>query len=250
MRKPVVAGNWKMNGCQRSIKSLVEFITGGISVGSSVDVVVCPPSIYIPLVSEMLQGSDVGIGAQNMSEHCDGAYTGELSSEMLSDYRCQYVILGHSERRALFSETDEQVAKKVKAALAAKLTPIVCIGESQSERESGSTIDVVSRQLKAVIDFVGIEGVDQSIVAYEPVWAIGTGLTASPEQAQAVHLAIRGQVRECDSAVADGLRILYGGSVKAVNAKELFGQSDIDGGLIGGAALKAEEFLGICAAAI
>ena len=250
MRIPVVAGNWKMNGRQDSIDALVKAIVNGLESDGKVEVVVCPPSIYISQVSELLRSRKIGVGAQNMSEHDGGAYTGELSAEMLTDQGCRFVILGHSERRALFSETDNQVAEKVKIALAAGLTPILCVGESLAERESGDTLAVVSRQLKAIIDLVGASGMSQLMVAYEPVWAIGTGMTATPEQAQEIHLAIRRQISECDSIVANGVRILYGGSVKAGNAKELFGQSDIDGGLIGGASLKADEFLDICAAAI
>ncbi|MBV1881126.1 MAG: triose-phosphate isomerase [Pseudomonadales bacterium] len=249
MRARVVVGNWKMNGRHESIDQLVKALVKGLKPGGQVEVVVCPSSIYIYQVCSLIEGSLVLLGAQNMSEHDDGAYTGELSAGMLKDHGCRYVVLGHSERRSLFGETDELVAEKVKVALAVGLTPILCVGETLNERESGSTLAVVSRQVRSVIDLVGVTGVSQSLVAYEPVWAIGTGETATPAQAQEVHLAIRRQVGEIDKTVADELRILYGGSVKADNAEELFGQPDIDGGLIGGASLRVDEFLSICAAA-
>lgn len=248
MRKPLVAGNWKMNGRRDSIEGLVHAIIDDFEVANRVEVVVCPPAIYIPLVCELVKSQKIAVGAQNLSEHGDGAYTGELSGEMLRDNGCQFVIAGHSERRSLFAETDEQVAKKIEIALTAGLTPILCVGEALPDKKSGKTLSVVSRQLRAVIDVIGSR-IGEVVVAYEPVWAIGTGLTATPEQAQEIHLAIREQIRVMNDSAADSVRILYGGSVKAENARELFGQPDIDGGLIGGASLKASEFVEICVAA-
>jgi triosephosphate isomerase len=196
-----------------------------------------------------LLGSAVALGAQSVSEHASGAFTGEVSASMLAEFGCRYVLVGHSERRAIFGEGDIAVAAKFEAAQRAGLVPILCVGETLDEREAGKTASVIARQLSAVLERVGVAAMASAVVAYEPVWAIGTGVTASPTQAQEVHAAIRAQVAEFDADVAGDLRILYGGSVKPQNAKELFGQSDIDGGLIGGAALVADDFLKICLAA-
>ena len=248
-RRPLVAGNWKMHGTQAEAATLVNGIRQGLTTVKAAEVSVCPPSILIPPVAALLKGSAVAWGGQNLSVHKSGAYTGEISGAMLKDYGCTYVIVGHSERRALYGEGDKLVAEKFGAAQAAGLIPILCIGETLAEREANQTETVVARQLDAVIQMHGIATLKNSVIAYEPVWAIGTGKTASPQQAQDVHAFIRGRLATHDKAVADGLRILYGGSVKGANAKELFGQADIDGGLIGGASLQAEEFLTICRAA-
>jgi triosephosphate isomerase len=248
MRQTLVAGNWKMNGSLEANQQLLDGIKAGVAAGVSAKVVVCPPAIYIPQAASMLQGSDVSWGGQNLSTEKSGAFTGEISADMLLDIQCQYVIVGHSERRALYGETDELVAAKYSAALAAGLIPILCVGELLEERESGDTEAVVARQLDAVIDKVGVAGIGAGIIAYEPVWAIGTGKTASPQQAQDVHAFIRQRIANSDTGVAEKVQILYGGSVKPDNAAELFAMSDIDGGLIGGASLDAEGFLAICRA--
>jgi triosephosphate isomerase len=210
---------------------------------------VCVPFPYLSQARSILADSGVSWGAQNASQWPEGAYTGEVSVAMIADFGCRYVIVGHSERRSLFHENDEMVAAKAEAVLGHGMVPIVCVGESLDERERGVTESVVSRQLRAVIDKVGIEGLGKSVVAYEPVWAIGTGKTATPDQAQAVHADLRALIAEHDSGVAESMTMLYGGSVKAANASSLFAMEDIDGGLIGGASLKAEEFMAICEAA-
>jgi triosephosphate isomerase len=210
---------------------------------------VCVPFPYLSQTRSILEGSGVGWGAQNASQWPEGAYTGEVSVSMLADFGCRYVIVGHSERRNLFHEDDQQVAAKAKAVLEQQMTPIVCVGESLQERESGVTESVVSRQLDAVIAAVGMAGLDKSVVAYEPVWAIGTGKTATPEQAQAVHAFLREAVSAQDAGVGERLTMLYGGSVKSGNAQALFAMDDIDGGLIGGASLDLGEFMAICRAA-
>jgi triosephosphate isomerase len=247
MRRTLVAGNWKLNGSLESVRQLVEGIKAGMAEVNS-DVAVCPPYVYIPEVASLLKGSAVGWGAQDVSEHSSGAYTGEVSAPMLNDFGCKYVIVGHSERRALYGETDEITAQKFAAARKAGLIPILCVGETLQEREQGITELVVARQLDAVIDLEGVAALGDAVIAYEPVWAIGTGKTASPYQAQEVHAFIRGKLRELDAGVADRVQILYGGSVKGANAAELFAMADIDGGLIGGASLHADEFLTICRA--
>ena len=248
-RRPLVAGNWKMHGTQAEAAALINGICQGLANVKAAEVAVCPPTILIPPVSALLKGSVVAWGGQNLSAHKSGAYTGEISGAMLKDYGCTYAIVGHSERRALYGESDKLVAEKFSAAQAAGLIPILCIGETLAEREANQTEAVVARSLDAVVAMHGIAALKNSVIAYEPVWAIGTGKTASPQQAQDVHAFIRGRLATHDKTVADGLRILYGGSVKGANAKELFGQTDIDGGLIGGASLQAEEFLTICRAA-
>jgi len=216
---------------------------------AGIDAVVCVPFPYLAQAQSVLAGSSIAWGAQNVSEQPKGAFTGEVSAAMLLDFGCKYVIVGHSERRSLYGESDELVAKKYMVAQAAGLTPILCVGESLEERESGVTEAVVSRQLDAVIQAAGVASLAKAVVAYEPVWAIGTGKTASPEQAQSVHAFIRGKIAALDSGVANQLVIQYGGSVKAANAAELMIQPDIDGGLIGGASLVADEFVAICRAA-
>lgn len=249
MRKPLIAGNWKMNGCRSDNKTLLEGLKAGIGNVNAAEVAVCAPYIYIADVAEQLAGTPIAWGGQNVSTEAKGAFTGEISAAMLLDFNCKYVLVGHSERRSLYGEDDALVAKKFAVAHKAGLTPILCIGESLEERESGVTEDVVARQLKAVIDEVGIATLGEGVIAYEPVWAIGTGKTATPEQAQEVHAFIRGQLAAEDQAVADKVRIQYGGSMNAGNAKELLAMQDIDGGLIGGASLKPQDFLAICTAA-
>lgn len=248
MRQKLVAGNWKMHGSQAANAALLGGVKAGVS-GLACGVAVCVPFPYLAQGQAALAGSVVALGAQTVSEFAQGAYTGEVSTAMLMDFACRYVIVGHSERRAIYGESDAAVAAKFEAAQAAGLIPILCVGESLTERESGATQAVVSRQLAAVLDRVGVAAFAKAVVAYEPVWAIGTGKTATPAQAQEVHAAIRAQVAAADGTVAAGLQILYGGSVKPQNAAELFGQADIDGGLIGGAALVADDFLAICRAA-
>lgn len=249
MRKLLVAGNWKMNGSRAMAAELCRGILDGMDAVENAEVAVCPPFILIPGAARVLKGGAVALGAQDMDINDGGAYTGQTSSAMLKEYDCKYVILGHSERRAMYGDTDQLVAEKVKVALANGLIPIFCVGETLEEREGGVMEEVVGRQLDAVLAVSGIEAFADIVIAYEPVWAIGTGKTATPDQAQAAHASIRGRLAEKDQAVADGCRILYGGSMKPDNAQELIGQPDIDGGLIGGAALQAEDFLGICRAA-
>lgn len=249
MRKPMVAGNWKMNGSSESVKDLIAGIKEGMGAVNNAEVVVCPPAVYIPRVSGAADGSDIKVGSQNICDQDGGAFTGEISGAMLKDTGCEYAIIGHSERRALYAESDELVAQRFAAARRNGIKPIFCIGETLDERESGVTNDVCSRQIDAVIALEGVEALADGVIAYEPVWAIGTGKTASPEQAQEVHAFIRGKIAALSADVADGLRILYGGSMNPANAQELIGQPDIDGGLIGGASLKPGDFLAICQAA-
>ncbi len=248
MRQTLVAGNWKMNGSLKSNQRLLEGIKAGVEAGVAAKVVVFPPAIYLSQVAAVLEDSGVSWGGQNISPKRLGAFTGEISTGMLLDTQCKYVIVGHSERRALFGDTDAVVADKYAAAMIAGLIPILCVGELLEERESGDTEAVVARQLDAVLQKSGVAALAAGIVAYEPVWAIGTGETASPQQAQDVHAFIRQRVREKNAAVAEKLQILYGGSVKPDNAAELFAMADIDGGLIGGASLEADGFLAICRA--
>ena len=249
MRTPLIAGNWKMNGDKAMANALCAGIVAGAESLGNVDVLLCPPHTLLHTVESAIQGSRCQLGAQDMDVNTNGAFTGQISSEMLKDCGCEFVILGHSERRTIYGETDELIADKVKAAVENGLTAILCVGETRQERESGVTEQVISRQVQAVINVTGIELFNQIVVAYEPVWAIGTGLTASPEQAQQVHKSIRDQLASMDAAVASACRILYGGSMKPENARELLTKPDIDGGLIGGASLKADDFLAICQAA-
>jgi triosephosphate isomerase len=246
-RTKFVAGNWKMHGSLAANLSLLTAVRAG-AAGLKAQVAVCVPYPYLAQAQASLAGSNVAWGAQDVSEHAQGAYTGEVSAAMLKEFGCRYVIVGHSERRSYYGDTDAVVAAKFAATLKAGLTPILCVGETLAEREGNITAEVVTRQLDAVIASSGVAALAQAVVAYEPVWAIGTGKTATPAQAQEVHALIRARVAAESAEVAAGLQILYGGSVKPGNAKELFGQADIDGGLIGGAALVAEDFLGICAA--
>ena len=248
-RRTLVAGNWKMNGSRAESAALVGAVKRGVGAGVKAEVAICPPFILIPFAAETLAGSPVAWGGQNLSIHKSGAYTGEISGPMLRDFGCSYAIVGHSERRAYYGEDDQVVAQKFGAAQAAGLIPILCVGETLAERDAGTTEAVGARSLDAALAAHGIAAFKHAVIAYEPVWAIGTGKTATPQQAQAVHAFIRGRLAALDQAVAGGVRILYGGSVKGANAKELFGQADIDGGLIGGASLNAEEFLSICRAA-
>jgi triosephosphate isomerase len=248
MRRKLVAGNWKMHGSLATNSGLLQGVRAGVA-GLAAEVAVCVPYPYLEQARAGLDGSNVAWGAQDVSEHAQGAYTGEVSAAMLADFGCRYVIVGHSERRSYYGDSDEIVAAKFEAAQKTGLVPILCVGETLAEREANVTNEVVTRQLDAVISRCGIAALARSVVAYEPVWAIGTGRTASPEQAQEVHAAIRARVARDDAAVAGGLRILYGGSMKPANAAELMAQPDIDGGLIGGAALVAADFVAICAAA-
>ncbi len=249
MRKALVAGNWKMNGTQASTGELCNGIADGMAALGEVEVLICPPSILISTAVTVLADSGVMIGGQDLDINSGGAFTGQTSAAMLLDAGCKYVIVGHSERRQFYGDTDVLVAEKTQVALNAGLIPIVCLGESQAEREGGATEEIVGAQLKVVLDKVGIAVFSSAVIAYEPVWAIGTGLTASPEQAQNVHAFIRNMLADKDQSVADQCRILYGGSMKPGNAVELISKPDIDGGLIGGAALASEDFLGICSAA-
>lgn len=248
-RRPFVAGNWKMNASRAASTTLLTAIKGGLTGREAAEVAVCPPFLYIPLAAEVLNGTAVAWGGQNMSVHGAGAYTGEVSGAMLKDYGCRYVIVGHSERRALYGEDDATVSAKYAAAQSAGLVPILCVGETLAERESGQTEKVVARQLDAVLEKNSIGTFANAVIAYEPVWAIGTGKTATAQQAQDVHAYVRARLSAANSGIAEGLRILYGGSVKGSNAGELFSQPDVDGGLIGGASLQADEFLTIARAA-
>ncbi|MCF6263025.1 MAG: triose-phosphate isomerase [Xanthomonadales bacterium] len=245
MRKILVAGNWKMNGSNAMAKELASAVANGFNSSSSVEMAVFPPFPYLNAVAEASAGTALQFGAQDVNENQAGAHTGETSAAMLVDLQCQMVLVGHSERRANYGDSDARVADKFAAALSAGLLPVLCIGESLEEREGGETEAVISRQLDAVLAKTGIDGFAKAVLAYEPVWAIGTGKTASPEQAQEIHAFIRDKLSALDGIIAGQLRILYGGSVKGSNAAELFAQTDIDGGLIGGASLTAEDFLAI-----
>jgi triosephosphate isomerase (TIM) len=250
MRKPIVAGNWKMNKTAPESKALIDELKPLVADIGDVDVVVAPTAPALAAAAEALSGSAIGLAAQNMHWEADGAYTGEVSADMLLTVGCRYVIIGHSERRTYFGETNETVNKKVKAALAAGLIAIVCVGETLEERDAGSTEAVVKDHVEGGLAGLSADEIGKLVVAYEPVWAIGTGKTASPEQAQDVHAFIRGVLAGlADESTAQAVRLQYGGSVKASNAEELFGKPDIDGGLIGGAALDAESFAAIARAA-
>lgn len=249
MRRSLVAGNWKMHGSRAEAARLVdELRAGGIGAGA-VEVVICPPFVHLSEVERRLRGGAIVLGAQDVCAEESGAHTGEVSASMLADIGCRYVIVGHSERRTLYAEDDDLIARKFMAAQRHGMVPILCIGESLEERERGATHVVVARQLDAVLAAAGIAAFTAAVVAYEPLWAIGTGRTAKPEQAQEVHALIRARIGEKDAKISGSLRILYGGSVKAANAAELFAMMDVDGGLVGGASLQAEEFGRICAAA-
>jgi triosephosphate isomerase (TIM) len=249
-RKPLIAGNWKMHGALAESRQLVDALRAGVTAGAPATMLLCPPYVYLPAIHGWLQGSPILLGAQDLADQpATGAYTGEISGQMLRDVGCSHVIVGHSERRALYGETDAVVATKFKAAQVAGLTPIVCVGETLEQREAGQTRAVISGQVAAVVDSAGVQAFAKAVIAYEPVWAIGTGRTASPEQAQEVHAFIRGMISARDATIAAGLSILYGGSVKGANARSLFAMADIDGGLVGGASLVAAEFLQIFRAA-
>ncbi|HEX7047240.1 MAG TPA: triose-phosphate isomerase, partial [Gammaproteobacteria bacterium] len=249
MRTPLVAGNWKMSGNRESSAGLLEALVRGLEDGAAAEVLVCPPFVYLADAQRVLRGSEIRLGAQSLCAEESGAFTGEISASMLQDFDCTHVIVGHSERRALYGEDDALVARKFMAAIKTGLVPVLCVGETLEEREQGITVDVIRRQVTAVLTAAGIEAFAQAVIAYEPVWAIGTGRTASPEQAQDVHREIRRILSAENATIADSLRILYGGSVKASNAAELFAMPDIDGGLVGGASLDAEQFLSIVRAA-
>ena len=249
MRRKLVVGNWKMNGNIAKNKLLLEGVITGVRDLCNADYVVCVPYPYLGQAQSLLQGTNVAWGAQNLCATDDGALTGAVSSHMLVDFGCSYVIIGHSERRVQFHETDDTAATRFNAALKAGLTPIFCMGESKEERESDWTEYVVGRQLDSIIRRFGADLLAKAVLAYEPLWAVGTGKPATPKQAQEVHTFIRERIAKCDAAVAKNVRILYGGSVKPANASQLFAMPDVDGGLIGGASLKADEFVLICKAA-
>ncbi len=249
MRQRLVVGNWKMNGSLPENQALLDKVAAAAAGLSTAQTAVCVPFPYLAQAQSALAGSKATWGGQNVSQHPKGAFTGEVSAGMLREFGCRYVIVGHSERRQLFGEDDPTVALKAAAVLATGMTPIVCVGETLAERERGVTEEVVGRQLGTVADRLGSAGLKASVLAYEPVWAIGTGKTATPDQAQEVHAYLRGFLALRDKSIAATMSILYGGSVKAANAAELFGIRDVDGGLIGGASLMAEEFIAICQAA-
>lgn len=256
MRKPFVAGNWKMNGSSTSTARLLNSILTKVDTFQSADIALFPPAVYLKQVQEALMGTELYWGTQNLSQFKQGAYTGEISAPMLNDFGCEYVLMGHSERRCLYAKIgldqlalDYIIADKYGIAIQEGIVPIVCIGESPEEHDQGKTEEVVLRLVDIIIDHLGVKSLSQAMLAYEPVWAIGTGESASPEWAQDVHLLMRERVAKHDPAVAESLQILYGGSVKGNNAAPLFSMPDIDGGLVGGASLNADEFVAICQAA-
>lgn len=241
-RKPIIAGNWKMHGSRASIKLLLEGIKN--QVNTQAEVIVFPPYVFLEQTEKTLTGSNIAWGAQNVSDKQAGAFTGEISAAMLADFNCRYVLIGHSERRSLYHESDQLVAEKYKAVLAANMTPIICVGETLEQRKAGQTLEIIQKQLAPIVNY-GINHLQQAVIAYEPVWAIGTGQTAAPEMAQEVHSQIRAFIASYAANIAENIRILYGGSVKLDNAATLFKMPDIDGGLIGGASLNVDEFVGI-----
>jgi triosephosphate isomerase len=249
MRRKLVAGNWKMHGGLVRNRDLLDSLVQAVGKDGSADCAVCVPFPYLAQTQDLLKGTAIAWGAQTLSEHAQGAYTGEVSAAMLADFGCRFVLVGHSERRSLYGEGNETVAAKFVAAVQRGLTPILCLGETLEQREANVTEQVIAAQLEAVTQAVGMNGFANAVIAYEPVWAIGTGRTATPQQAQDVHAFIRQRMAHGDADLAQRLRILYGGSVKPQNAAELFGMEDIDGGLIGGASLVAQDFLAICQAA-
>ncbi len=249
MRRKLVAGNWKMHGSRSMVQELLQPLLAGANDAEAAEMVVFPPFPYLSRVQKILQGSSVSWGAQTLHPAPKGAFTGEVSAAMLLDFGCRYVLVGHSERRSLFGESNADVADRFGAALQAGLEPVLCVGETLDERENDSTRQVISDQIDAVLEKSGIDGFASATIAYEPVWAIGTGKTASPEQAQEIHAFIRDKLTEHDDIIGGQIRILYGGSVNPSNAADLFARKDIDGGLIGGASLKAEDFLAIYTAA-
>lgn len=245
MRRPLIVGNWKMNGSRVENAALIHELSSYMTTDNSTDAALCVPYVYLGQAQELLTDSTIAYGAQDLSIHLDGAYTGEVSAAMLADFDCKYVIVGHSERREYHHESSLLVAQKTLVAQQAGLTPIVCVGETLEQREAGNTLSVIGEQLSAIKSVISEQGLVKTVVAYEPVWAIGTGLTASPEQAQEVHAYIREQL----GCAAEKTPILYGGSVKPCNAQSLFSQPDIDGALVGGASLKAQDFFDIISAA-
>ena len=249
-RTPLVVGNWKMNGTRGEAKTLAQSIAMDAKNLTNVAIAICPPYVLLDIVAAALGDSAVALGAQSVSEFSNGAYTGEVSASMLSELGCRCVIVGHSERRQLFGESHEAIAAKAQSAMNAGLCPIICVGETLEERSSGSTEQVIAAQLEPVLQSAKAQQLlANAVIAYEPVWAIGTGQTASPAEAQNVHGFIRARLANVDSAAAASIQILYGGSVKPNNARELFSEADVDGGLIGGASLQAGDFLAICTAA-
>lgn len=248
MRSKLVVGNWKLHGSREFTAALLAELTA-VKLPAAVEVAVCPPYVYLPQAIEVCANTAIRVGAQNASEHEQGAFTGEVSCGMLAELGAHYVLVGHSERRELYADTDAVVVEKFAAVQKQGLIPILCVGESLQQRQDGLSTRIVLSQLDAVVDKLGIEALAMAVLAYEPIWAIGTGETASPEQAQEIHAAIRQHVAEKDTELAASLRILYGGSVKSSNSAELFAQSDIDGGLVGGASLEAEQFIAICESA-
>jgi len=249
MRRPIVAGNWKMHGSRSETARLIEDLLVGCPESPEAACVICPPFVYLSEASRLLRDSAFSLGAQDVCADTHGAFTGEISAAMLKDVGCEYVIVGHSERRLLYRENDQLVARKFATAHARGLMPILCVGEQLADREAARTREVIARQLDAVLELSGAGALAEGVIAYEPVWAIGTGRNATPDQAQEVHAFIRARIGERDAKIAAATRILYGGSVKAGNAAELFAMPDVDGGLIGGASLKADDFLAILGAA-
>ncbi|MGB5444183.1 MAG: triose-phosphate isomerase [Psychromonas sp.] len=245
MRTPLVMGNWKLNGTKESVTALIKGIEAAADAAANVEVAVCPPAIFIDQVANLVANNSIEFGAQDVSTNVSGAFTGETSPVMVKEFGAKYSLVGHSERRQYHNETDAVVAAKFVAIQAHGLVPVLCIGETLEERETDKTFAVVETQLKAVVDVAGIAALENCVIAYEPVWAIGTGKVATSAQAQEVHAHIRSWLAEQSKVVAEKVQILYGGSVKASSAKELFAQPDIDGGLVGGAALIVEEFVGI-----
>ena len=249
MRKPVVMGNWKLNGTKSTVTDLIKAFSGVANANEKVDVAICAPAIFIGMVESLATGSKLKWGSEDVDVHTSGAFTGENSPVMIKEFGSTYAIVGHSERRGYHNESNEVVAAKFKAAQDNGLVPVLCIGESEAEYDAGKTLEVCQAEIKAVIDLCGIEAFKNAIIAYEPIWAIGTGKTATPEIAQNVHAGIRAFLKTFNAEVADGVRILYGGSCNAKTAPELFAQKDIDGGLIGGASLKVADFTAIIEAA-
>lgn len=249
MRRPLIAGNWKLNGSLSSISELISGIREKLPTVKNAELAVCPSYIYLSHVQSLLQGTDIALGAQDCSDQESGAYTGEIAAAMIKEFGCKYNIIGHSERRHVYGDNDEKVATKFAHVVKNGLTPILCVGETLQEREDGHTEVVIAKQINAVLDLFGIEAFKNAVIAYEPVWAIGTGQVATPAQAQEIHEEIRLTLDAKNKDIAANMRILYGGSMKPDNAQELLQQPDIDGGLIGGAALKAEDFIGIALAA-
>ncbi len=250
MRQPLVAGNWKMNGSPESVRSLLDELKKSSSGINNVEMAVCSPHIFLESIKNLLEGTSISWGGQDISVHSSGAFTGETAGSMLADFGCKFVIIGHSERRQYHAESNELVSAKFGAALNANLIPIFCIGETLEERESGIMEDILSKQIDAVVNEHGVEKLGAGVIAYEPVWAIGTGKTASPSQAQEVHSWIRDRISNSSPEISETIKILYGGSMNPGNAADLIAQRDIDGGLIGGASLKSDDFLAICKSAV